>query len=153
MDFDKYCRRCKHYQFNPINGIICGLTSEHPDFGDDCSDYEYDAIIEKTLSESYESVKPTQLLHREPFAGGRNKSLSGREYVKRNGKGMVILGIISIIFSNFVSAEWGILIMILGFTNLIYPKIKMIKISGILLIAVGFLNFIVSFIVSFLRFG
>lgn len=42
IDYDKWCRRCKHYKFEMSAGILCGLTHQKPDFQGDCPVFEYD---------------------------------------------------------------------------------------------------------------
>ena len=39
MDYKKFCERCKHYDFNLKDGIICALTKMKPNFEDTCKDF------------------------------------------------------------------------------------------------------------------
>ncbi|PLX09679.1 MAG: hypothetical protein C0596_01270 [Marinilabiliales bacterium] len=39
----KMCKTCKNRSFNPELGLVCGLTSEKPDFAEHCKQYIEDA--------------------------------------------------------------------------------------------------------------
>jgi len=41
-DFNKFCRRCKYYQWTPSSGIICGYSKKKPRFSTNCSDFVID---------------------------------------------------------------------------------------------------------------
>jgi hypothetical protein len=49
IDFDKWCRRCKNYEFNMQSGILCAITHEKPDFEEECKDYQHDISREEKI--------------------------------------------------------------------------------------------------------
>ncbi len=49
MDYKKFCERCKHYEFNINEGIICGLTKTKPNFEDTCKDFVLDEKREQIV--------------------------------------------------------------------------------------------------------
>lgn len=49
IDFDKWCGRCKHYEFEFSKGILCGLTHQKPNFQGVCPVFEFNPTIDRTL--------------------------------------------------------------------------------------------------------
>lgn len=49
IDYDKWCRRCKHYEFEMSAGILCALTHQKPDFQGDCPVFEHDPAGDQKL--------------------------------------------------------------------------------------------------------
>ena len=49
MDYRRYCKRCKHYEFNQQQGILCGLTHDRPPLKDECEDFLLDPEREEKL--------------------------------------------------------------------------------------------------------
>jgi hypothetical protein len=49
IDYDKWCRQCKNYEFKMESGVLCGLTHEKPDFVEECKDYVHDETREEKL--------------------------------------------------------------------------------------------------------
>lgn len=66
IEYDKWCRRCKHYHFEMSSGILCGLNHQKPEFQDECPVFEYD-------SEGDQKVKTQQ--GREARAGQRQQQI------------------------------------------------------------------------------
>jgi len=50
IDYNKFCKRCKHYLFDIQKGILCGLTQQEPEFEGDCKDFFLDSEKEKQLA-------------------------------------------------------------------------------------------------------
>jgi len=59
IDYDFFCDRCKHKDFDLQKGVLCGLTNMKPAFEDDCKDFVLDpekgkqAANKKKIHSSY----------------------------------------------------------------------------------------------------
>lgn len=49
IDYDKYCKRCSHYQYDQSMGILCGITENTPSFEGNCKSFELDFEKEDEL--------------------------------------------------------------------------------------------------------
>ncbi len=49
IDYDRFCRRCRNYQFDLSRGILCGLTGNKPAFQTECASFELDPEKERKL--------------------------------------------------------------------------------------------------------
>ena len=68
--------------------------------------------------------------------------------VRNTGIALIILGIIHMIFSGFLSFTWGIILIVLGIISFFYRSRKMILTFGISLILVGALNLLDGILAS-----
>jgi hypothetical protein len=64
--------------------------------------------------------------------------------IKNAGIILIVLGIIHLIFSGYLSSIWGILLIFMGIISLIYRSKDMILVFGVSLILVGILNIFIS---------
>jgi len=46
----KYCKICTHQQFDPKQGIVCGLTQQKPGFTGTCEQFQESTKLKKELS-------------------------------------------------------------------------------------------------------
>ncbi|MBN1349543.1 DUF4190 domain-containing protein [candidate division KSB1 bacterium] len=53
MNYQQFCERCQHYEYDVSRGILCGLTHEKPSFVDTCPDFMLDPA--KEVSPTVES--------------------------------------------------------------------------------------------------
>lgn len=50
VDYNKFCKRCRYYESNLSQGILCGLTHAKPAFQGDCKDFSLDPIKDKKVA-------------------------------------------------------------------------------------------------------
>ena len=136
MDYDNFCKKCQHYDFNFQSGILCGLTNRKPDFDQVCMQFQPDPNREAEIQKS-KDLKEI-----------RNKQVpvDMDERLKKWGIGLVILGVIHILASQFLDPVWGGIIVILGILNLVIKKRGMFVANGIALLLVGLLNILSGFL-------
>ena len=131
VDYDRFCKRCQHYDFDLRKGILCGLTEEKPSFVDTCEKFELDPQKDKTSTRntkrrlSFPSEKPLPELN---------------ESLRKWGIGLIILGMVHLVLSNFLDPLWGSIIIILGILNLFIKKRGMFIANGSALLLVGIMN-------------
>ncbi|RMG33271.1 MAG: hypothetical protein D6732_12315 [Methanobacteriota archaeon] len=131
MDYQKFCERCQHYQFNLEEGILCGLTHQKPSFEESCDKFELDPLKDQ----------PPEKYQHSSVARSKDVSLPDmEESLQKWGIALIILGIIHIVFSGFLDAFWGGLIIILGIFNLTIKKRGMFIANGSGLMMVGVMN-------------
>ena len=70
----------------------------------------------------------------------KGEKINVNKYCRETGIVLIILGVIHIIFSGFLSEVWGFLLIIVGIISLVSRTHKMIMVVGIILVLVGFLN-------------
>lgn len=49
IDYDRFCRRCKNYEFNLEQGTLCSLMHQKPSFEGNCMDFVLDREREATF--------------------------------------------------------------------------------------------------------
>lgn len=54
---DKFCNRCKYYQYDLSTGLTCALTNEKPDVGESCEQFELDFEREDKLQKKAQSAQ------------------------------------------------------------------------------------------------
>lgn len=64
-----FCKKCKRRQFDPKQGIVCGLTSKKPEFISECPDFERDS--------SFKDRASTNGLESSTGGGMTNKAIIG----------------------------------------------------------------------------
>lgn len=64
--------------------------------------------------------------------------------LRNTGIILIILGILHVVLSGFLSLAWGLILIPLGIISLFYHSKKMLLVFGILLILLGLWNFILS---------
>ena len=139
MDYDSFCRKCKHYNFTLQRGILCGINNEKPNFGESCEQFEFDPNRESNV------VK----------VSGKQKKQFKKDLpdidvaLRKWGIGLIILGIIHLILTQALNPVWGGLIIILGILNLVIQKKEMFVANGIALLLVGIMNIIGSLLPDF----
>lgn len=136
MDYDNFCKKCQHYDFNLQGGILCGLTNAKPDFDQVCTKFQLDPNREAEIQKS-SSFKKSDV---EQVPADMDESL------KKWGIGLIILGVIHILASQFLDPVWGGIIIILGILNLVIKKRGMFVANGIALLLVGLLNILSGFL-------
>ena len=139
MDYDSFCKKCKHYNFTLQRGILCGINNEKPNFGESCEQFEFDPNREsntvKVLGKQKKQFK---------------KDLPDIDVALRKwGIWLIILGIIHLILTQALNPIWGGLIIILGTLNLIIHKKEMFIANGISLLLVGIMNIVGSLLPGF----
>ncbi|MBD3342376.1 MAG: hypothetical protein GF353_24965 [Candidatus Lokiarchaeota archaeon] len=50
IDYDNFCKKCRHYEFDLYKGILCGITHKKPAFEGNCGNFALDPKKEKELS-------------------------------------------------------------------------------------------------------
>jgi len=70
----------------------------------------------------------------------KSERVNIKKYCRDTGIILIILGVIHIIFSGFLSEVWGFLLIIAGIISLVSRTHKMILVVGIILVLVGVLN-------------
>ena len=70
----------------------------------------------------------------------KGEKINIKKYCRDTGIILIILGVIHIIFSGFLSEIWGFLLIIVGIISLVSRTHKMIMAAGIILVLAGFLN-------------
>ena len=50
VDYNKFCARCRHYESNISQGILCGLTHAKPHFIGDCETFILDPIRDRKVT-------------------------------------------------------------------------------------------------------
>lgn len=139
MDYDSFCRKCKHYNFTLQSGIICGINNEKPDFGESCEKFELDPNRASNV------VKVT----------GKQKKQLKKDVpdidvaLRKWGVGLIILGVIHLFLTQVLNPVWGGLIIILGILNLVIQKKEMFIANGIALLLVGIMNIMGSLLPDF----
>ncbi len=129
MDYDKFCKKCKHYDFSLQSGILCGLTTGKPSFTDICDKFEIDLNREQKS----QANSNTQI--------SKHQYLPDLEVVlKKWGIALIVLGVLHLLLTQFLDPIWGGLIIILGILNLSIKKKEMLIVNGILLLFVGTMN-------------
>jgi hypothetical protein len=136
MDYDNFCKKCQHYDFNLQKGILCRITNAKPDFDQVCMQFQLDPNREAEIQKS-KDLKEI-----------RNKQVPVEmdERLKKWGIGLIILGVIHILASQFLDPVWGGIIIILGILNLVIKKRGMFVANGIALLLVGLLNILSGFL-------
>ncbi len=61
QEYVDYCKECKHKEFSPENGIICGLTGKIADFEGECLSFEENPNAPKILMEEKLEEKKADL--------------------------------------------------------------------------------------------
>jgi len=131
MDYDRFCKRCQYYDFDLQKGILCGLTNEKPSFVGTCEKFELDP---KKDNSPTTDTKRTFTLQSEKLLPQMNESL------RKWGIGLIVLGIVHLVLTNFLDPLWGPIIIILGILNLIIKKRGMFIANGAALLLVGIIN-------------
>lgn len=68
------------------------------------------------------------------------------KYCRNVGAILIILGFIHLIFSDYLSGAWGVILIAIGLISLFYRSKSMIIVFGLALILVGVLNLSLLFI-------
>ena len=98
MDYNKFCKRCKNYEFNFQKGILCSLTLEKPLFTGECKDFILDPERDKKTSNSNQKFQ----------AAHQNKTASVlEEDFKKSAIGNLILSVIISLVLFFVIVSQG----------------------------------------------
>jgi hypothetical protein len=56
------------------------------------------------------------------------------------GLGLIGLGIVHFVFSNFLNPVWGVVIVVIGAINLVFPLRGMFIVNGLVLFVAGLMN-------------
>jgi len=131
MDYNQFCERCQHYDFDLQKGILCGLTNEKPSFVDTCNEFELDP--KKDISPTADTKRTFTLPSGKPLP-------EMKESLRKWGIGLIVLGIAHLVLTNFLDPLWGSIIIILGILNLIIKKRGMFIANGAALLLVGIMN-------------
>ena len=130
MDYDLFCKRCRHYAYDPQGGILCRLTNGKPSFVDNCEDFVLDS---KAHSSSDASATPATSSKEKPLP-------VMKESLRNWGIALIVLGVLHLVLTKFLDPIWGSIIIVLGILNLIIRKRGMFIANGTALLFVGLMN-------------
>ena len=97
--------------------------------------------IEVELVEKMKKDKNTEKIN-------EAKKIDINQYCLTLGLILIVLGGLHLIFTNYLSYEWGVILIIIGIISLVYRSKVMIRVFGISLIVVGVLNILTTLIFS-----
>ena len=54
LDYNEYCKRCRHYSSSVMEGILCGITGKKPPTVTSCKDFVIDPVRDQKLKAKHE---------------------------------------------------------------------------------------------------
>ncbi len=60
VDYDNFCKRCSHKEFNMSQGVLCGITHAKPDFADECKDFSPKEVTNRQMARTAEGRTTTE---------------------------------------------------------------------------------------------
>lgn len=141
MDYENFCKRCKHYSFDLRKGILCGLTNDKPAFANRCFRFELDPQKDEHLKRNPDDADEANKAGVRPFLAPPFTTL-------------LSFGVLHIlVYKGLINQVWGVTILAIGVLNLIVRNRRVFVASGIAIITIGAFDILLSYVLRETAYG